>query len=98
MEDRQHITTFKILRLASGKTAKSVASALNLKESSYRRYECSDRLPSVNTLQRLATTYKCSLEAVTHAYNYHKSVRDMKRKSKLRNRLKKKSQINNYGA
>ncbi|AAK79908.1 transcriptional regulator with XRE-family HTH domain [Clostridium acetobutylicum] len=90
MDNRQRIITFKILRLASGLSAERVAAALSLKEASYRKYEYSDRLPSVETLQALTRIYKCSLEEITEAYNYHKSVRDMRKNGKIRNKLKRK--------
>lgn len=66
--------TFKDLRIKSGQSIKEISKKLQLKESTYRKYEYSMRLPGALILAQMPFIYQCSGDEVLSAYNYHKEV------------------------
>lgn len=68
--------TFKELRLKSGQTTENLAKRLNIKESTYRKYEYSVRLPHASILAQMHLIYKCNAEDVINAYNISREVHE----------------------
>lgn len=63
--------TFKALRKRVNLTCKEVSAMIGIQESSYRKYECSSRVPKANTLVKLKQIFNCSDEEIMEAVNYH---------------------------
>lgn len=76
-------TTFKILRLQSGKKATEIAEKLEISISTYRKYESLVYLPSASVLTKMNQIYGCTLEEVMEAYKYQESL--IKVKKEFRN-------------
>lgn len=68
--------TFKELRLKSGQTTEKIAKKLNIKESTYRKFECYVRLPRSLILTKMHLVYKCNPEDVIKAYNIAREVHE----------------------
>lgn len=83
---KRSVITFKALRSITSKNAYEISSDLGIVEGTYRKYESSVRLPSINVINKMASAYNCSYDEVMEAYNYHKHIYDTKRlyrKSKM---------------
>lgn len=65
---------FKELREKSGQTVEKIAEKFNVKESTYKKYEYSVRLPNASILSQMHIAYQCSADEVMEAYSYHKGV------------------------
>lgn len=66
--------TFKDLRRNVEKTTADMAKELNISEITYKRYECSSRLPRLETFLKMAKSYDCSLEELKRVYKHHKTL------------------------
>lgn len=66
------VINFRTLRINKGLTCKEVASIVGIKETTLRKYECSDRMPPNSRLIRLEEALKCSKGELMAAYVYHK--------------------------
>ncbi len=64
--------TFRTLRLKAGLTCEEVANRLGVKETTQRKYECSDRIPSNSKLIKLEKILKCNNNEFMSAYAFHK--------------------------
>lgn len=67
--------TFKTLRKRVNLTCKEVSAFIGIKETSYRKYECSSRIPKANTILRLKQIFQCTDEEIMEAVNYHSNRR-----------------------
>lgn len=63
--------TFKELRKRVNLTCEQVSEMIGIQESSYRKYECSSRVPKANTIVKLKKVFKCTDEEIMSAVNYH---------------------------
>jgi len=66
------IITFRTLRLNAGLTCKEIANSVGVKETTLRKYECSDRMPPNSRLIKLEEALKCSKDELMAAYTHHK--------------------------
>lgn len=67
--------TFKTLRKRVNLTCEEVSTFIGVKETSYRKYECSSRIPRANTILRLKQIFQCTDEEIMAAVNYHSNRR-----------------------
>lgn len=74
------ITTFKTLRERSQQTPREAAEKLGKTEGSYRKYECSHRIPKTEVLIKMIKVYKCTPDELFKALKYHIRERDRKLK------------------
>ncbi|OOM17243.1 helix-turn-helix protein [Clostridium saccharobutylicum] len=56
------LTKLKKTREEKGLTAKEVYITLDVSQSTYSRYEVGTRKPSIKTLKRIATLFKCTVD------------------------------------
>lgn len=63
--------TFKELRKRVDLTCEEVSEMIGIQESSYRKYECSSRVPKANTIVKLKKVFGCTDEEIMSAVNYH---------------------------
>lgn len=63
--------TFKALRKRVNLTCSEVSEMIGIQESSYRKYECSARVPKANTIVMLKQIFNCTDEEIMSAVNYH---------------------------
>lgn len=67
--------TFRELRIRADKSIPEVAESLGISQNTYKKYECSSRLPRATTLPKMASVYECSIADVMKALKHHSSVR-----------------------
>jgi len=63
---------FRTLRLKSGLTCEQIANSIGVKETTLKKYECSDRMPPNSRLIKLEEALGCSKDELMAAYTYHK--------------------------
>jgi len=66
------VINFRTLRLNAGLTCKEIADSIGIKETTLKKYECSDRMPPNSRLIKLEEALKCSKDELMAAYAYHK--------------------------
>lgn len=76
--------TFQTLRKAKELTVIDIANAIGKKKGTVEKYECSSRVPGINTLPKLQKALSCSEEELMEAYSFHKQ-------NQVKKKLKKKS-------
>lgn len=69
--------TFKALRKRVNLSCKEVSAMIGINESSYRKYECSSRVPKANTIVMLKQIFNCTDEEIMSAVNYHTKIRNI---------------------
>lgn len=69
--------TFKELRKRVDLTCEQVSEMIGIQESSYRKYECSSRVPKANTIVKLKHIFQCTDEEIISALNYHTQRRNL---------------------
>lgn len=65
------MVTFKVLRKRCNKTCNEIADSIKSTKQSYSKYECSERIPSVDLLLKLKNAYDCSSDEILIAATYH---------------------------
>lgn len=69
--------TFKELRKRVDLTCEQVSVMIGIRESSYRKYECSSRVPKADTIVKLKHIFQCTDEEIVSALNYHTQRRNL---------------------
>jgi transcriptional regulator with XRE-family HTH domain len=75
-------STFKSLRAMKRQTAQEVADKIDVELETYRKYERSDRIPSVQTVLKMLKAYECTTDELLDACGYHVGIKETKRKYK----------------
>lgn len=69
--------TFRELRERVELSCSEVSAIVGIQESSYRKYECSSRVPKANTIVKLKEIFSCTDEEIMSAVKYHTKIRNI---------------------
>lgn len=86
--------TFKNLRWRSQKSIKEIADFIGVSESTYRKYECLNRVPTIPIVLKMVDIYDCSPQEILEACKNYYELKDIRSRYMQDTRRSSKKRVN----